>query len=57
MTKKEKEKYENLIEAASSAVVGYEKYLMDELSSLELAKIMKLLQSLLPSGVTCDKKD
>ena len=37
-----------LVDAAETAVIGYEKYLKDELNYLELAKIMKNLRSYLP---------
>lgn len=36
------------VEAAEIAVVGYEKYLKDELNHVELAKIMKILRQYLP---------
>ena len=38
----------DLVDAAESVVVGYEKYLLDELSSKQLAKLMAQLRSLLP---------
>ena len=41
---------EDLVEAAEAAVVGYEKYLKDELNYRELARIMKQLRSYLPIG-------
>ena len=49
-----------LVDAAESAVIGYEKYLKDELNYRELARIMKHLRSYLPiamdsSGSTGDK--
>ena len=40
----------DLVEAAESAVVGYEKYLKDELHYRELAIIMKNLRGYLPIG-------
>ena len=39
---------DDLIEAAESAVVGYEKYLLDKLDYNELASIMKSLREMLP---------
>ena len=41
---------DNLVEAAESAVIGYEKYLKDELNYRELARIMKQLRGYLPIG-------
>jgi len=38
----------DLVDAAESVVVGYEKYLLDELSYKKLAKLMAQLRSLLP---------
>jgi len=38
----------DLVDAAESVVVGYEKYLLDELSYKQLAKLMMQLRSLLP---------
>jgi hypothetical protein len=51
-----------LVEAAECAVIGYEKYLKDELNYAELAKIMKVLREYLPinyggSGMTGDFKE
>ena len=40
----------DLVEVAEAAVVGYEKYLKDELNYRELARIMKQLRSYLPIG-------
>lgn len=49
------------IEAAETVVVGYEKYLKDEINYNELAKIMKILRQYLPvnmgSGMTGDFKE
>ena len=39
---------DDLIEAAESVVIGYEKYLLDNLDYNELAGIMKTLRELLP---------
>tara|TARA_R110002020_G_scaffold308849_1_gene524444 strand:- start:49 stop:240 length:192 start_codon:yes stop_codon:yes gene_type:complete len=39
-----------LVDAAESAVIGYEKYLKDELNYQDLARIMKNLRSHLPIG-------
>tara|TARA_R110001592_G_scaffold31610_3_gene111320 strand:- start:459 stop:656 length:198 start_codon:yes stop_codon:yes gene_type:complete len=39
---------EELISAAESAVLGYEKYLLDKLDYKELAAIMTSLRELLP---------
>jgi len=39
-----------LVNAAESAVNGYEKYLLDEINYRELAKIMADLRDLLPEG-------
>lgn len=38
----------DLVDAAESVVIGYEKYLLDELSYKQLAKLMAQLRSLLP---------
>jgi hypothetical protein len=38
----------DLVDAAESVVVGYEKYLLEELSYKQLAKLMAQLRSLLP---------
>jgi hypothetical protein len=39
---------QDLIDAAESCVIGYEKYLRDKISSKDLAKLMKQLRNLLP---------
>jgi hypothetical protein len=39
---------QDLIDAAESCVIGYEKYLKDKISSKDLAKLMKQLRNLLP---------
>jgi len=36
-----------ILEAAENAVYGYESYLRDQITSLQLAKIMKKLKTLL----------
>ena len=50
-----------LVEASEAAVIGYEKYLKDELNYRELAVIMKNLRGYLPignfAGVTGSKDD
>lgn len=38
----------DLVDVAESVVIGYEKYLLDELSYKQLAKLMAQLRSLLP---------
>jgi len=38
----------DLVDSAESVVIGYEKYLLDELSYKQLAKLMAQLRSLLP---------
>lgn len=38
----------DLVEAAESVIIGYEKYLLDELSHKQLAKLMAQMRSLLP---------
>jgi phosphoribosyl-dephospho-CoA transferase len=43
---------EELIEVAKSAVVGYEKYLLDKINYNDLARIMTNLREHLPFGVT-----
>jgi hypothetical protein len=43
---------DELIEVAKSAVIGYEKYLLDDLNYSNLAKIMTNLREHLPMGVT-----
>lgn len=49
------------VEAAETTVIGYEKYLKDELNHVELAKIMNVLRQYLPinygSGQTGDFKE
>lgn len=40
--------YVELVNLSRAAVEGYERYLMDRLSSKNLAKIMKLMQEVLP---------
>ena len=40
--------YVELVNLSREAVEGYERYLMDKLSSKNLAKIMKRLQEVLP---------
>ena len=45
-----------LAEVVESAVVGYEKYLLDEINSNDLARIMTNLRSYLPRGITGSKK-
>ena len=47
---KQDEWVSELVEAAESAVIGYEKYLKDELNYSELARIMKNLRGYLPIG-------
>ena len=51
----------DFVEAAETAVIGYEKYLKDEINYNELAKIMKILRQYLPihmgSGMTGDFKE
>jgi hypothetical protein len=49
--------YEEIIEAASSAVIGYEKYLMNKIDYKELAAIMTILRKTLPEGFDKDYKD
>jgi len=52
---------DEFVEAAEAVVVGYEKYLKDEINYNELAKIMKILRYYLPinygSGMTGDFKE
>lgn len=43
-----------LREVAEVAVIGYEKYLLDELNYNNLAKIMTNLRDYLPMGATGD---
>lgn len=38
----------DLVDAAEAAVIGYEKYLLEEITYKQLAKIMAQLRSLLP---------
>ena len=40
--------HSELIKRSTTAVESYEKYLLDELNYLELAKIMRELRSILP---------
>lgn len=41
----------DLVDAGEAAVKGYEKYLLDQINSMELAKIMTRLRSLLPMEI------
>ena len=41
----------DLVDVAESVVIGYEKYLLDELSYKQLAKLMAQLRSLLPMNL------
>ena len=43
---------DELAKISLSAVDGYERYLLDKLNFLELAKIMKNLRKHLPEGTT-----
>ena len=45
-----------LAEVVESAVVGYEKYLLDEINYNDLARIMTNLRSYIPKGTTGSKK-
>jgi len=45
----------DLCEVAESAVNGYEKYLLDEINYMTLAKIMTNLRDHIPKGMTGDK--
>ena len=47
---KQDEWVNDLVEASEADVVGYEKYLKDELNYRELARIMKQLRGQLPIG-------
>ena len=47
---------EELIKVSESAVNGYEKYLLDEISYNDLARIMTNLRKYLPMGVTGSNK-
>lgn len=46
-----------LIDAAKDVVVGYEKYLMDELDYTDLAHLMVVLREILPTGCIDKKED
>jgi hypothetical protein len=46
---------DDLREVAESAVNGYEKYLLDEINYMTLAKIMTNLRDHIPKGMTGDK--
>jgi hypothetical protein len=46
---------DDLCEVAESAVNGYEKYLLDEINYMTLAKIMTNLRDHIPKGMTGDK--
>jgi hypothetical protein len=39
---------QDVIDAAESVVIGYEKYLLDEFDHKQLAKLVKVLRNLLP---------
>jgi hypothetical protein len=41
----------DLVDSAESVVIGYEKYLLDELSHKQLARLMAQLRSLLPMNL------
>ena len=59
MSKKEKniqKELDELREVAEVAVIGYEKYLLDELNYSNLARIMSTLRNHLPMGVTGSEK-
>jgi len=43
---------EEIVEVSKSAVVGYEKYLLDKINYNDLARIMSNLREHLPFGAT-----
>jgi hypothetical protein len=43
---------EDVVEVSKSAVIGYEKYLLDEINYNDLARIMANLRTCLPMGAT-----
>ena len=48
-TRREDDLYiDELISAAESAVIGYEKYLLDKIDYRDLARIMTILREMLP---------
>ena len=49
--------YVKIIDAATSVVIGYEKYLMNKIDYKELADIMTLLREALPEGFDDKYKD
>ena len=46
-----------LVKKSTIAVQSYEKYLLDELNYLELAKIMEDLRSILPISIDNEKNE
>tara|TARA_R100000152_G_C6699459_1_gene129289 strand:+ start:152 stop:358 length:207 start_codon:yes stop_codon:yes gene_type:complete len=47
---------DEIVEVSMSAVIGYEKYLKDEINYRDLARIMTNLRGYLPMGATGSKK-
>jgi hypothetical protein len=43
---------DDIVEVSKSAVIGYEKYLLDEINYNDLARIMSNLRKHLPMGAT-----
>jgi len=43
---------DDIVEVSKSAVIGYEKYLLDEINYNDLARIMSNLRKYLPMGAT-----
>ena len=39
---------QGVVDASESVVIGYEKYLLDEIDHKQLAKLVKILRNLLP---------
>jgi len=48
---------EKIIDAATSVVIGYEKYLMNKIDYKELAAIITILRETLPEGFDAKYKD
>jgi len=48
---------DELVEVAKSAVIGYEKYLLDKLNYKDLARIMKNMRKVLEDNNNFDDKE
>jgi len=48
---------DDIVEVSKSAVIGYEKYLMNKIDYKELAAIITILRETLPEGFDAKYKD